>query len=143
MTSTDMDAVAPPDAELDKAILSGDPRRERYVLDRLSTRRKMAIVAFGQLTFGGAAIIIGGLLLPSWADHIDHMATFLSIYFSALTAVVMAYWGIGSYERNSFGGFGGGGYGNGGYSTTSSSFSSTTTPASHPPLVKTPRGAGE
>jgi hypothetical protein len=126
------------DPELDAAILAADKQRESYVFQRLRTRRRMAIVAFAQFVFGGAAIVIGGLLIPSWAPRIDHMATFLSIYFGALGTVIMAYWGIGSYERNSMMGSM--------FTSTSSSFTSTT-PAvpvglTHPPLMKTPRAAG-
>lgn len=109
------------DSDLDASILAADAQREKYVLDRLTVRRRMAIIAFAQFVAGGAAIIIGGLLLPAWAPRIDHMATFLSLYFAALSGIIMAYWGLGSYERNTFGGMGGmgstfgGQYGGGGY----------------------------
>ena len=127
------------DPQLDAAVLSADKQRERYVLDRLTTRRKMAIIAFGQFVFGGAALVIGGLLMPSWAERIDHMGTFLSLYFATMGSIILAYWGIGAYERNTYGGMGNmgstfsGGYGSG------SSYRSN--PA-HPPLVKMPRAAG-
>jgi hypothetical protein len=90
--------------ELDAAILASDRAREAYVMQRLQTRRRMALISFAQLVAGGAAVIIGGLFIPTWAVRIDHMGTFLSLYFSALAAIVAWYWGLGAYERNSMGG---------------------------------------
>lgn len=137
MSNTDTSSDTDP--ALDAAILAADKQRESYVLERLNTRRKMAIVAFGQLVFGGAIIIIAGLWVPALAERIDHMGTFLSIYFAALSAIIMAYWGIGSYERNSFGGMGGMGsmMGGGSYG----GYTGAVAPQ-HAPLVKNPKPAG-
>jgi hypothetical protein len=111
------DDAADTDTDLDAAILAADKQREQYVLERLSTRRRMAVVAFGQFVFGGAGVVLGGLLLNGWAERIDHMGTFLSLYFGALAGIIMAYWGIGAYERNTMGGMGSqfGSYSGGGY----------------------------
>ena len=136
------DDPADSDPELDAAVLAADNEREKYVLDRLRIRRRMAIISFVQFLAGGAAIIIGGLLLPAWAPRIDHMATFLSLYFASLAGIIMAYWGLGTYERNTFGGMGGmgstfggssGGYGGGGYGQPLGGY---TGGAPHPRLVK-------
>lgn len=132
MSQTD---VAETDPELDAAILTADKQREQYVLQRLGTRRRMAIIAFGQFVFGGAAIVIGGLLLKGWAERIDHMGTFLSLYFATLGGIIMAYWGIGAYERNTNGGMGGMGSSFGGYS--GANYGSPTMGGARPRLVKT------
>lgn len=131
---SDIDTTEAEEPDLDKLA------RAQFTLQRLRTRRRMALIAFIQFTFGGAAVVIGGLWLPGWAEHIDHMSTFLAIYFTSLAGVVSMYWGIGAYEHNTFGGGYGGGFG-GGYSSGFGGYGGPT-PSSRPPLVKTPRAAG-
>jgi hypothetical protein len=130
--------------ELDAAVLAKDQVREAYVLKRLRTRRRMAIIAFAQFIVGGAGLIFAGLFMPGKAELIDHMGAFLSLYFSGLSASVIAYWGLGAMSGSSYSGFGGYGMGQSNYGGMSSYGGynsgglSQQTPISHPPLVKHP-----
>jgi hypothetical protein len=73
--------------------------KHNYIVQRLRVRRRMAVVAFIQLVGLGAVLILGGVIIPPWAVRIDHMSTFLGIYFGALATIVMAYWSLGTYEH--------------------------------------------
>jgi len=121
------------DPELDAAVLAADTQREQYILKRLFIRRVMAVLAFAQLIGGGAAIIILGLLFSGVATRIDHMGTFLSIYFGSLSAIIMAYWGVGTM-MNGMGGYGGG---YSGYSGMNQPFGGGYGGAIRPRLTKT------
>lgn len=73
---------------------------KEYVRQKLARRARLvsiiSVVAIG----GGIAVIALGLFKPGVADRIDHMGTFLSLFFGSCFVVILGYMGLGSYELN-------------------------------------------
>lgn len=67
--------------------------------DRRKSRRKIARTAFIASVFFGAFVILCGLNDAAVAARIGEMSGFLQLYFGGLYAIVMAYFGVGSFEN--------------------------------------------
>lgn len=69
-----------------------------YVRRKLEARYRMASSAFVVAVGSGVAIIALGIFRTGAAERIDHMGTFLSVFFGALFSFVGVYMGLGTYE---------------------------------------------
>jgi hypothetical protein len=66
--------------------------------ERRKVRRKIARSAFTVSVLFGGFVIALGLMNADVAHRISEMSGFLQLYFGGLYAVIMAYFGVGSYE---------------------------------------------
>ena len=85
-------------AEMDAAILSHDAGRAFVVSQRLILRRRMAISAYVVMLGGGVALITIGLISDTVAARIVLLASIITTFFVTLASMVMAYWGMGSFD---------------------------------------------
>jgi|OM-RGC.v1.032116895 hypothetical protein len=73
--------------------------------DRFRNRSKMAWLAFCVLVFGGAGLHVAGLSSDHVVDRLVALRPTTNALFTALTALVLAYFGASSYENTRGGGY--------------------------------------